>query len=120
MSEAKRFNTGKARLGLTMIGKEVNECEARVWNMGISKYGLGNWLKGQVLSTALDSVFRHATAIMNGEFIDEESGEPHVGHLICASKIVAHSYLCHPELNDIKDIIGEQDVKEERSSIRTT
>lgn len=105
--EAKRFNTGKAQLGLNLLGKEVQECEASIWEMGMEKYGRGNWLKGQQLSTCMDSVLRHATAIMNGEFIDEESGKPHVGHLITASKIAAHSYLTKPELNDIKEIIGE-------------
>lgn len=103
---AKRFNEGKPRIAMNLVGREVAECEAKVWEMGAEKYGMGNWQKGQQLSTCMDSVLRHATAIMNGEFIDPESGLPHVGHLITASKIAAHSYLTKPELNDIGDDNG--------------
>jgi len=105
---ADRFNEGKAELSFLLIGSEVSACEAKVWAMGAKKYSRGNWQKGQLLSTCMDSVLRHAAAIINGEMIDPESGLPHVWHLITASKIAAHSYLTKPELNDITGNTDEQ------------
>lgn len=96
----KRYNTGKPQLSYNLLGRAVIEGEARVWEKGAEKYDRGNWLKGQSLVTAIDSVIRHATALLNGENIDPESGLPHCDHLVCASKIVSNSFHTRSDLDD--------------------
>lgn len=95
-----RFNGGKPQLSYALLGKEVVEGECKVWEYGANKYAPGNWLKGQSLVKALDSVFRHASALLNGEDLDPETGLPHCDHLVCAAKIVSQSFHTRPDLDD--------------------
>lgn len=95
-----RYNEGKAELTYNLLGREVAQLEAAVWAAGAKKYAAGNWLKGASLVGSLNSLIRHATALLNGEDIDPESGLHHAGHLICSAKIVAQSCLTRPDLDD--------------------
>jgi len=98
--KAERHNEGKPRLTFNLLGREVAELEARVWEYGADKYAPGQWLKGLPLTEALDSLIRHATAVLNGEDTDPESGLPHVGFLITNGKMIANTYLTRPDLDD--------------------
>ena len=90
---AMRFNEDKPRLALNHINSTLEELEASIWMIGLDKYDLGNWLKGQSAMEASDSMFRHFNALMRGEDIDPESGEHHGGHLICSVKIFVNALL---------------------------
>ena len=50
---------------------------------GAKKYTPGNWKKGLDLTETLESTQRHLAAVMDGELIDPESGELHMGHIQC-------------------------------------
>jgi hypothetical protein len=58
------------------------EC-ARVFEYGKRKYAAWNWSKGMAWSVPVACAARHLLAIMRGEAIDPESGQPHRGHVFC-------------------------------------
>ena len=60
------------------------EAMAKVLEYGCTKYDEGNWKKGYINKfSSADSLFRHLHQIATGELNDEESGLPHIGHLMC-------------------------------------
>lgn len=97
---AKRYNSGKPRLAFNDLGRAINEAEARVWEMGARKYDPGNWLEGRPVMDAADSLRRHLDAFLAGEDNDPETGESHVGHIVCCAKILGQSFLTRPDLDD--------------------
>lgn len=57
---------------------------AHVLEYGMQKYSRNNWRKGYVNRfSAADSLYRHLAKIILGEEKDEESGLPHIGHIMC-------------------------------------
>jgi hypothetical protein len=76
-----RFNSGKAQYSLIDL-HALEQC-ARVLEFGAKKYARNNWKKGLPLTQILDSMLRHIAALSSGEFIDPESGLPHIGHIQC-------------------------------------
>lgn len=76
-----RFNGGKADLSLIPLC--TLEDEARVWMYGKKKYAAWNWTKGMPWSVPLACALRHLAAWQRGEDIDQESGEPHLAHVMC-------------------------------------
>jgi len=101
MSEiADREDTDKPDLTLNLLGKEANEGEARVWAVGAKKYARGNWLKGMEISRAAASLIRHLMKFLNGENNDNETGLPHVDHIVCCAKILSQSYHIRKNLDD--------------------
>jgi hypothetical protein len=45
--------------------------------------GKDNWKKGMPITQILDSMLRHIAALQSGEWLDPESGLPHIGHIQC-------------------------------------
>ena len=99
-SQGLRHNTSKPRLDLNSLGLAVQHGEALVWEYGLEKYSLGNWLKGMSWQGSAASMQRHFTAFINGENLDPETGLPHVDHIICCAKILSNSYHTRPDLDD--------------------
>lgn len=95
-----RHNTGKPRLDLNSLGIEVQKGEAAVWEYGLKKYSLGNWLKGMSWQESAASLCRHLDAFLNGQDLDPETGLPHVDHLICCAKIMSNSFHTRKDLDD--------------------
>lgn len=94
-----RYNTGKLRWSL--MDYRAMEPMIKVLMYGAEKYtvtlasgevvpGDNNWKKGIDMDKILDCAQRHLAALMNGELIDEESGLPHIGHLMCNTMMIAH------------------------------
>ena len=54
----------------------------KVLEFGASKYSVNNWQKIEP-QRYKDAAMRHLVAIMEGEWLDEESHLPHAGHAIC-------------------------------------
>ena len=73
---------------------------ARLYGFGAEKYDVHNWRKGYEWSKSFDSLFRHATAALNGEDIDEETGLPHLAGAAfhCFTLMVFMQE--HPEFDD--------------------
>lgn len=93
MTEAKRFNTGKPQLSYILDFPIAINQMAGVMEYGEKKYGdRYNWRKGQDPMKVMDSLLRHATAIQNGEMLDQESGLPHTGHMMCNVALLAEYF----------------------------
>lgn len=74
---------------------------ARVFTYGAKKYAAWNWIKGMKWSVPLACAQRHALAMMDGEELDPESGEPHEGHLACNIIMLMQFEETFEEGNDI-------------------
>ncbi len=76
-----RFNEGKPRWSLVHYQSMVPMI--RVLEYGAEKYDDHNWKKGLVPVEVLECLQRHVAALMDGEEFDKESGQPHIGHILC-------------------------------------
>lgn len=79
--KALRYNEDKLRWSL--VDWKSMEPMIQVLEFGAKKYEEDNWKKPMDKKQILNSAMRHLIAMMNGEEIDQESGLPHVGHLMC-------------------------------------
>lgn len=62
---------------------------AEVFRLGASKYGPYNWRESAVSSTVYYSAaMRHLMQWLDGEDVDEESGQPHLAHVMCCMAIL--------------------------------
>jgi hypothetical protein len=73
-----RFDHGKVRHDL--IPPEWDEVLAMILTLGAEKYAPRNWEKGMSYSRMIGSLKRHTNAYLSGEFLDTETGLPHLGH----------------------------------------
>lgn len=55
----------------------------QVLAFGRQKYDAHNWRKGMAWSRFIAAAYRHLTAFLAGDDIDDESGLPHIDHLMC-------------------------------------
>ena len=55
-------------------------------------YGPRNWLGGgeEFIYELKNAIERHNTAILEGEYLDPESGKPHRSHIICSQLFLLH------------------------------
>ena len=79
--KALRYNEGK--LKWSMVHYQSLAPLVRVLMYGEKKYARDNWKKGLNREEILDSMMRHLTALIDGQEIDPESGEHHIGHIMC-------------------------------------
>lgn len=94
-----KYDYGKAPMSL--LPAKALEVEAQVLAYGAEKYAAHNWRKGMSHSRLLDAALRHCMAIANGEWIDPESGLPHVGHARCMLGFLADLHETKPEFDDL-------------------
>jgi len=90
---ALRYNEGK--VDYTLIPVDALQEEARVWMMGEKKYGRDNWEKfwgNDTVNVIMQSLMRHACAILSGDMIDEESGLHHAAHIRCNAGMLLRHY----------------------------
>lgn len=99
-SVASRDNAGKPKLSYCLLGRNLVENKARIWEHGASKYSRGNWLKGRPWTDCADSLLRHLTAFLNGEDIDPDSGLEHVDLIGTSADILINAVHTRPDLDD--------------------
>ena len=75
-----RYNAGKLRYDL--IPPDALEVLAGIFTMGAKKYTARNWEKGFVWTECYASLMRHLQEWAKGEDFDDESGFPHMGHVM--------------------------------------
>lgn len=82
---------------------------AYVLFLGASKYGAWNWRRGHKikLSVYMSAMARHWTAVQDGEWIDPESGQPHIAHIAATCAIVLDAHMCGLLKNDMPNRKGE-------------
>lgn len=79
--KALRFNKWKPRWSL--VDFDSLEPMVRVLEFWAEKYTKDNWKNWLDNTEILESAQRHLIALFNWEQLDEESGLPHIGHLMC-------------------------------------
>lgn len=78
----------KPQLGLLPAAGKVYGALAMV--NGAAKYGSYNWREKKVRMTIyLDAIERHLLALRDGEDAAQDSGVPHLGHIIACAAILA-------------------------------
>lgn len=63
---------------------------ANVFTYGKEKYAAWNWAKGMDWSIPIACIGRHFEKIALGEWLDNESGHPHIGHIMCNIVMLIH------------------------------
>lgn len=87
MEQGLRYNEGK--LEWSLVDFPSFESMVKVLMYGKKKYttkdcsGAHNWKKGEWTNEIIESLLRHTFALLNGELIDPESKESHIGHAQC-------------------------------------
>ncbi len=79
-NEGKRYDAGKLRLDL--IPPEATLYLARVLTYGAKIHADRNWELGMDWSRCLGALKRHLLKWELGQTIDDESGEPHLAHVM--------------------------------------
>lgn len=92
---------------VTLIPAEYIEGTAQVFNFGAKKYGAHNFRLGINHSRLLDASFRHLLAVSRGEWLDPESGLPHIYHASCSLAMLSYMAVHHPNLNDLYEMNKE-------------
>jgi len=64
-----------------LIPPQATWHEAEVYGYGATKYEDHNWLKGYKWSLSYAALQRHLHAFWAGEYLDPESGLPHLAHV---------------------------------------
>ena len=106
-----RFNTGK--VDLTMLSPIAQYLESLVFMKGAMKYSRGNYKKGKenfdkVLEEMLGSAKRHLWYLERGEWLDSESGNPHLAHAVWnLNRIMDFYYLGLTHMKDGKDLFQQ-------------
>lgn len=96
--QGQRFNTGKLRYDL--VPTYAQEQYVRVLTYGANKYAPNNWKRGMKWTSVLASMKRHIAAFEAGEDFDPETGELHMGHIMCNAAFLAEYYKIYPQGDD--------------------
>lgn len=89
---AMRYNEGKSQLSYILSADYAIEGAVAVMENGANKYERNNWKKGFPSEKLTDSLLRHLMKFLNGEEFDEESGLPHIDHVLCNALFLSYHY----------------------------
>jgi len=93
--KALRFNTGKPKWRFMHYDSMLPMI--RVLEKGAIKYAPNNWKKKLDRSEILESMQRHLAALMDGQEIDAETGESHMGHIQCNAMFYNYHFVIPKE-----------------------
>lgn len=99
MAEGLKYDQDKVPLDL--LDPIALEGLARVLQFGAKKYAAHNWRGGISYSRLIAALLRHVFAILRGEYVDPESGLPHIDHVGCCWMFLSHMMKTRPDLDDL-------------------
>lgn len=78
-----KYSEFKSKIdGDTARGSDIPKEEILDTSLWVRTYDArSNWDNGLLLSEVLDSLMRHIGRVQDGEWLDQESGLPHIGHI---------------------------------------
>ena len=88
---AHKYSVFQDDKGNLIKGKDITIEDSKKFKLISS--GRDNWKKGFPLNELWDSNLRHTKALMTGELLDNESGLPHIGHILCNVVFLSNMYL---------------------------
>jgi len=86
---------------MDLLDAQAIEGLASVLTFGAKKYAAHNWRSGIHNSRLVAALLRHTFAILRGEYIDAESGLPHIDHIGCCWMFLSNNMKNRPDLNDL-------------------
>ena len=89
------------KIRMELLDAQALEGLAAVLTFGAKKYAAHNWRGGISNSRLLGALMRHTFAILRGEYIDPESGLPHIDHVGCCWMFLSNNMKNRPDLNDL-------------------
>ncbi len=98
-TEGTKHDQNKLRMDL--IDAKAMEGLAAVLTFGAQKYAAHNWRNGISYSRVLAALLRHVSAIQRGEYVDPESGLPHIDHVGCCWMFLSNFMKTRPDLDDL-------------------
>lgn len=106
---AKKYDGGKPRMDLVPL--DTIENVGKILGMGAQKYGENNWQElPDFWKRYKAALLRHLAAIDKGELLDQESGLPHIDHVLCNAIFLSWGFHHGKGINiPIKDLDNEQD-----------
>lgn len=110
--EGKKYDEGKSRMDLVPL--DTIEAVGKILGIGAKKYGENNWQElPNFWSRYKAALLRHLAAIDKGELIDQESGLPHIDHVLCNAVFLSWGYHHGKGVSTlIKDIEDEYNERE--------
>lgn len=117
-SSGLRYNQGKPRHDL-VSWPAINEL-AKVLTAGSQKYDARNWEKGLSYSDTFASLQRHLTAWYGGEEYDQETGLPHMAHVLCNAMFLQHFALTNTGTDDRPNYNNKKQASVKENSIEQT
>lgn len=97
-TKALKNDSGKPKISL--IPKEALWGMAQALTYGANKYGQYNFKAGITYTRLADAAYRHLSAFMDGENIDEESGNNHLYHALASIAMLAYMDANKPDMDD--------------------
>lgn len=88
------------KLPMHLIDVDALEGMVRVLQFGMNKYSANNWKGGISYTRLIGAALRHTFAILRGQDLDPESGEPHVDHLQCCAHFLSFMMKNRKDLDD--------------------
>lgn len=98
MTSGKKNDAGKPKISL--IPQEALWGMAQALTYGSNKYGMYNFKEGIAYTRLADAAYRHLSAFMNGEDIDEESGNNHLFHAMASLAMLTYMQAERKDMDD--------------------
>lgn len=95
-----RYNQDKPEMSMVLEADKAMAGLSKVLMYGRDKYSRGNWLGGLEHMGIVDCLMRHLTAYVAGENLDEESGLPHVDHVLANALFLSQMTKTRHDLDD--------------------
>jgi hypothetical protein len=99
--EATGVKNDDGKLPMYLLDTVALDGLVAVLAFGARKYAAQNWRGGIAYSRVISALLRHTFAILRGDYIDPESGLPHIDHVGCCWMFLSNFMKERPDLDDL-------------------